>query len=142
MDLFGHNILDFPDDNETLFSGRLPRISESEYFQDLGLDDFVNHKVKEADDDERSNDSAVFSEDFVGSDDASSEVPSSNDDPREDDLDILNDDEDRTINHHGNHLRRWAAWSFHLLMILLPYILGHHCFFCPFYFPQKDFKKI
>ena len=94
MDLFGHNILDFPDDNETLFSGRLPRISESEYFQDLGLDDFVNNKVKEADDDERSNDSAVFSEDFVASDDASSEVPSSNDDPREDDLDILNDDED------------------------------------------------
>ena len=74
MDLFGHNILDFPDEGETLFLGRLPRISESEYLQDLGLglgaaaaDNCTTSSSSKVivesnvgDDDEWSNDSAVF----------------------------------------------------------------------------------
>ena len=38
MDLFGQNIMDFPDDDSaTLFMGRLPRVSESDYVSDLGI---------------------------------------------------------------------------------------------------------
>ena len=83
MDLFGHNILDFPDEGETLFLGRLPRISESEYLQDLGLglgaaasDNNSSSKVivesNVGDDDDWSNDSAVFTGSDVASE-ASSE---------------------------------------------------------------------
>ena len=37
MDLFGQNIMDFPDESATLFLGRLPRVSESDYVSDLGI---------------------------------------------------------------------------------------------------------
>jgi len=37
MDLFGQNIMDFPDESATLFMGRLPRVSESDYVSDLGI---------------------------------------------------------------------------------------------------------
>jgi len=75
MDLFGQNILDFPSVDDNLFLGRLPRISESEYLQDLGLDSLTdnaaaaeniaieNRKVILENDEEWSNDSAIFSED-------------------------------------------------------------------------------
>ena len=77
MDLFGQNILDFPSSDDTLFLGRLPRISESEYLQDLGLDNITdnaaaaenieniieNRKVSLENDEEWSNDSAIYSED-------------------------------------------------------------------------------
>ena len=71
MDLFGQNILDFPSTDDTLFLGRLPRISESEYLQDLGLDNLTdnaenineNRKVSLENDEEWSNDSAIYSED-------------------------------------------------------------------------------
>ena len=67
MDLFGQNILDFPSADDNLFLGRLPRISESEYLQDLGLDSLTdnteNRKVSLENDEEWSNDSAIYSED-------------------------------------------------------------------------------
>ena len=67
MDLFGQNILDFPSVDDNLFLGRLPRISESEYLQDLGLDSLTdnteNRKVSLENDEEWSNDSAIYSED-------------------------------------------------------------------------------
>ena len=67
MDLFGQNILDFPSADDNLFLGRLPRISESEYLQDLGLDNLTdnteNRKVSLENDEEWSNDSAIYSED-------------------------------------------------------------------------------
>ena len=73
MDLFGQNILDFPSTDDTLFLGRLPRISESEYLQDLGLDNLSdntseeniteNSKVSLDNDEEWSNDSASYSGD-------------------------------------------------------------------------------
>ena len=91
MDLFGQNILDFPSADDTLFLGRLPRISESEYLQDLGLDNITdnagaaenieniieNRKVSLENDEEWSNDSAIYSED-AHSDvtDANSEIKS------------------------------------------------------------------
>ena len=37
MELFGQNIMDFPDESATLFLGRLPRVSESDYVSDLGI---------------------------------------------------------------------------------------------------------
>ena len=92
MDLFGQNILDFPDEGGSLFH-RLPRISESDYLPELGLDTldltglYNNNKVT-IDDDQESNDSAVYSDDIT-SDDASSEAANNNDD-----VGLLNDDED------------------------------------------------
>ena len=81
--------MDFPDDNETLFLGRLPRISESEYFQDLGLEQFQEASKKvnleDVDDDTESNDSAVYSEDLRSEGEVSSSTELDN---------ILPDDED------------------------------------------------
>ena len=79
MDLFGQNILDFPSADDTLFLGRLPRISESEYLQDLGLDSIsgTSGTSKVIIDEEWSRDSAVWSE-AAGSDvtDSISEIRS------------------------------------------------------------------
>jgi len=85
MDLFGQNILDFPSADDNLFLGRLPRISESEYLQDLGLDNLTdntenileNRKVNLDNDEEWSNDSAIYSEDAKSDvTDANSEIKS------------------------------------------------------------------
>ena len=108
MDLFGHNILDFPDEGETLFLGRLPRISESEYLQDLGLGlgaaasdnctSSSNSKVivesNVGEDDEWSNDSAVFTGSDVASE-ASSEGGGGK--GGLEDLDILQDEDEASI---------------------------------------------
>ena len=105
MDLFGHNILDFPDEGETLFLGRLPRISESEYLQDLGLglgvaasDNNSSSKVivesNVGEDDEWSNDSAVFTGSDVASE-ASSEGGGGKSGLEE--LDILQEEDEASI---------------------------------------------
>ena len=105
MDLFGHNILDFPDEGETLFLGRLPRISESEYLQDLGLglgaaasDNNSSSKVivesNVGEDDDWSNDSAVFTGSDVASE-ASSEGGGGK--GGLEDLDILQNEDEASI---------------------------------------------
>ena len=90
MDLFGSNILDFPDPEQgSMFLERLPRLSESELFpEELGLGLYTgSNKVSLLEDDEESNDSAVYSDELASSDDASSEVIN-------DDIGLLNDEED------------------------------------------------
>ena len=42
MDLFGHSILDFPSDDETLFLGQLRRDSESDYLGELGIENIAD----------------------------------------------------------------------------------------------------
>ena len=92
MELFGSHILDFPDDGES-FLGRLPRLSVSEYFEDLGLElnnskdnqeTGINKVNFEENDDAESNDSAVFSEDVRSEGDFSTGT----------DFDVLQEDED------------------------------------------------
>lgn len=76
MELFGNHILDFPDDSESLFCGRLPRVSESEC--DLGkeisclLDIQENWGVRTGEDSEETGENeeneSVFSEGSFKSD--------------------------------------------------------------------------
>ena len=85
MDLFGHSILDFPSEDETLFLGQLRRVSESEYLGELGIEN-IHDCIDVSCYNEESNDSAL------GSSESSSEVRS------QADLGILQDDEDSYLN--------------------------------------------
>ena len=82
MDLFGHSILDFPSEDETLFLGQLRRDSESEYLGELGIENIADCMTDVSCYHEESNDSALGGSHGPGSE-ASSEV----------DLGILQDED-------------------------------------------------